>query len=344
MKQISGVSIVICCYNSASRLRTTLSHLTAQRGCKGIPWEVIVVDNASSDDTADAARNYWPKDAPAPLRVVYEQKQGLSNARRHGFAEARYEYISFVDDDNWVDQDWVKTIAEIMDAHPNAGACGGISEAAFEAEPPEWFTKFCYVYAVSVPDYSLTDEIQTKPYLWGAGLTVRSSAYQALSRKGFLPFLSDRNGSKLTAGGDIELCYALRLAGWDLLFTRQLRLIHFMPKARLRWKNMRNMMQGVGASRVILDLYLRRLDKKLTMAPYQTIWFSQMISVLITLIKYAINLRGSYFQPHEGNETILGLEVMIGSIKELFRLFLKFGGIARYIFQADLRRELSQSS
>src|SRR5690348_8092021 len=77
-EQQLGISVVICTYNGAERLPQTLAHLAAQEDTGTIAWEVLVVDNASTDDTAEVARRCWPADAPAPLRVVGEPRMGLS--------------------------------------------------------------------------------------------------------------------------------------------------------------------------------------------------------------------------------------------------------------------------
>src|SRR5215468_3703384 len=99
---MDGVSVIICCYNSSTRLPDTLSHLGRQNVRPSIPWEVVIVNNASTDNTTVVAHQCWPSDAPTVLRVVYEPRLGLSHARSRGLSEARYEIVSFVDDDNWV--------------------------------------------------------------------------------------------------------------------------------------------------------------------------------------------------------------------------------------------------
>ena len=96
-----GVWVVLCCHNSAGRLPLTLAHLAAQQISPKLAWEVIVVDNASNDGTAEVAMKAWPEDAPVKLHVVHESQLGLSNARWRGFSQARYEVVSFIDDDNW---------------------------------------------------------------------------------------------------------------------------------------------------------------------------------------------------------------------------------------------------
>src|SRR6185437_3196683 len=134
-EQRLGISVVVCTYNGAARLPQTLAHLAAQENTGAVAWEVLVVDNASTDDTAEVARRCWPADAPTPLRVVDEPRIGLSSARIRGFSEARYEIVSFIDDDNWVANDWISRVSETMSADSKLGAFNGLSYPVCEIEP-----------------------------------------------------------------------------------------------------------------------------------------------------------------------------------------------------------------
>src|SRR5579863_5328534 len=168
-----GVSVVMPCYNSASRLPETLAHLAAQAECASIPWEVIVIDNNSTDETAAMAQHLWPANHPVPMRSVNETRQGLSYATERGLNEARYEAVSFVHDDNWVCADWVRTVAEIIDQHPEAGAVGGEREAVCEGVPPPWFDRFKRLhYTVGPKIDRACDVTDTLGLIAGAGMTV----------------------------------------------------------------------------------------------------------------------------------------------------------------------------
>ena len=176
-----SVSVIICCHNSAKRLPETLRHLAAQQVPAAIPWEVVVIDNASTDDTATLAPAIWPASALAPLRVVAEPQAGLRHARIRGIREARHEIISFIDDDNWVAPDWVQRV-EALFANPEVGAAGGRSEAVTEIPPPPWFESIQELYAIGRQhprDGDVTDASGT--LLWGAGLNLRASAARHLS-------------------------------------------------------------------------------------------------------------------------------------------------------------------
>ena len=316
-----GVSIVICCHNSAPRLPQTLTHLAAQQVTEGqIPWEVIVVDNASTDQTASRALTLWPQDAPAPLRVVNEPQLGLIHARIRGFKEATFELVSFIDDDNWACPQWVETISELMSQLNDIGACGGWITAACEITPPPWFERYAKEYAVGQQAAKSGDVTSTRGFLWGAGLTIRKSAWQQLLDAGFCPVLSGRKGAILSAGEDTEICLALRLAGWRLWYDERLKLEHYLPAHRLEWPYLRRLHRGFGASFVVLDAYLlslRTSDDYVTR--FKQIWPIKTIGcfrgLLIQLGKWLL----SHSNPLEREQALLQCEYNQGKLLALLR-------------------------
>lgn len=275
-----GVSVVICCHNSAARLPQTLAHLVAQQmTATPVPWEVIVIDNGSTDQTAAVARQLWPTVQPAPLRVVDEPQGGLIHARLRGLAAAHYELVSFIDDDNWVSPHWVVTVSALMSHQPDVGACGGWNSIVSDCPLPAWFERYQASYAVGEQGSGSGDVTVTRGYLWGAGLTIRKAAWQQLLAAGFCPKLVGRRGTALLGGEDSEICYALRLAGWRLWYDRGLQLQHYLPIHRLEWCYLRQLHQGTGSAFVVLSIYLQLL--RLPTSPVGRLkqsWLYQLIS------------------------------------------------------------------
>ena len=236
------VSVVICCHNSANVLPTTLTYLANQVTSPELIWEVIVVDNASTDTTSHLA-HAWPGASKAALRVVAEPRLGLAYARARGVEAARGDIISFVDDDNWLCSDWVQTVAEVMSAHPEVGALGGIVAPVFETEKPAWFDPVAYLYATG-PEGDPAGDVTGVHMLCGAGLSVRRSALTDIKRRGFTAIAVGRQGSGVGAGEDSEMTYCLRLAGWRLWIDPRLRIQHFLPVRRLTWSYARALAYG----------------------------------------------------------------------------------------------------
>ncbi|MCM8776434.1 MAG: glycosyltransferase family 2 protein, partial [Candidatus Omnitrophica bacterium] len=173
-----SVSIVICCHNSSQRLPGVLDHLACQEVPPGLSWEIVVIDNLSMDSTQQTAEEYWRRlRSLVPIRVVREDRLGAGFARFRGLSEAEKDIVSFVDDDNWVSPDWICRVSEIMQSHPEIGACGGRNEPVCGVEPPFWFQRFSGHYAVGAQFDKPGDVTQAGGFLYGAGLSVRRSAW-----------------------------------------------------------------------------------------------------------------------------------------------------------------------
>lgn len=321
MPRMNGVSLVICCHNSRQRLAETLAHVARQRTARHTPWELIIIDNASTDHTYELA-GQLTEEAPYERKIFKENSAGLTYARMRGIAEARYEYISFVDDDNQICEAWVELCHEIMSKDPSIGACGGPSEAAFESTPPAWFDTFQQNYAVGPQGERSGYVPDSRGFLWGAGLTIRRSAWMQVCERGFELLMPDRRGQKLSSGGDAELCYALRLLGWRLWYDERLRLKHYITTNRLDWGYLRKLMRACGRASVPLELY-----RKLVQLPggdneYNRHYMFREMKRLGSIL-FHCNLILPFFIAGEGYRKSLQSEYYIGCILELLAGFLQ---------------------
>ena len=227
-----GVSIVICCYNGAGRLGETIRHIAQQRVSPHIPWELLIVDNGSTDGSEDVARMEWQKHkTSASMRIVKEKMLGLTFARSCGFREAHYEYIILCDDDNWLEENYVGRAFEILSANANIGAAGGLGKLVYEIEPPVKELAYIFAGGPQAPQPGRVKENK----VYGAGCVIRHSAYEKIMTRGFKSLLTDRKGAELSSGGDYELCLALAIVGYDIWYDDQLRFTHFITRERLTW-------------------------------------------------------------------------------------------------------------
>lgn len=105
------ITILICTKNRSASLLRTLQSIEGLDAPAGLEWELIVVDNNSSDDTRQVVERFRQTSG---LNVVYicEVKRGASSARNAGLRKARGEVIAFTDDDMILDRDWLVNIAE----------------------------------------------------------------------------------------------------------------------------------------------------------------------------------------------------------------------------------------
>lgn len=131
------ISVIICTYNRADLLSICLEYLTQQTLDKQY-YEIIVVDNNSSDDTPNVVKNFMKQHTT--LSYTYEPKQGLSHARNRGWREAKGEYVAYIDDETKTSPAWLinaKRIIETQKPHVFGGAYG----ADYDKPPPKWIKK-----------------------------------------------------------------------------------------------------------------------------------------------------------------------------------------------------------
>src|SRR5260221_11052912 len=104
----SGISVIVCCFNSATRISPTLKHLYNQKNISSSSWEIIIINNCSTDNTTEKATQVWDSfssNKPS-FKIVNESTPGLSVARQKGIDESYYDYVLFCDDDNWLEENY----------------------------------------------------------------------------------------------------------------------------------------------------------------------------------------------------------------------------------------------
>ncbi|MEM6699760.1 MAG: glycosyltransferase family 2 protein, partial [Bacteroidota bacterium] len=179
---------------------------------------------------------------------------GLSYAKARGLKEAKYSYLIYVDDDNSISQNYVQSVFEILENHPDVAVCSGDGEVAVpkDFELPNWWEKFQYAYAVGKQGEA--EGYLENSFLWGASSAFRVAALEELYELHEL-YLTGRIGSKLAAGEDGELCMALQLLGYKLYYSPKLQFKHHIPIDRINRNYLKRLQEGFGAASVILSLY-----------------------------------------------------------------------------------------
>jgi glycosyltransferase involved in cell wall biosynthesis len=282
------VSVILCCYNSATRIESTLKALAAQKA--DFPWELILVDNRSTDNTADLSRQIWSSYQSAiELMIVQENTPGLSAARKKGIETAAGELLLFCDDDNQLATDYIQQAAGIMDEDPEIGALCGFNQLVSAIPLPEIVEKNKVAYACGHEgmESSYLDE-RTVP--WGAGLVVRSDFMKQLLSHNFESLLSDRSGKELSSGGDTEYCYIIRLSGFKWKYDTRLFLKHSIPEERLNHEYLKRLYKGFGEANVVIDCYYRK--GQTTLLHHQLSWWKVFLSQYIYYLKNPLRSSG----------------------------------------------------
>ncbi|MBD2301426.1 glycosyltransferase family 2 protein [Nostoc sp. FACHB-87] len=245
-------TVAIPTYNGAVRLPELLERLRNQQHTENITWEIIVVDNNSTDNTAEVVQSYqanWRY--PYPLKYVFEAKQGAAYARKRGVAEASGKLIGFLDDDNYPLLNWVAEAYTFAQKYPQAGAYGSQIHPDWETEPSEDFQRRIapFLAITERGDVPLLYEPKKKLLPPSAGLVVRRQAWlESVPQK---TILTGRTPGNMLTSEDLEvLCY-IQKAGWEVWYHPSMEIYHQIPNSRLQKDYLLPFFAGIGLSRYV---------------------------------------------------------------------------------------------
>ena len=228
-------TVAICTWNRASLLRQTLERL-ARVDHPDSPWELIVVNNGSTDETEQVLDLMASR---LPLRRVSEPEPGLSRARNAAVRHATGDYIIWTDDDVIVDKDWLRAYERAIKCWPSAAIFGGPIRPRFEGTPPAWLSAvwqdIAGVFAareLGAQPFELTKE--RLPY--GANFVLRAREQSQ--------FLYDPNLGRRQAAGalgeEVAVIEAILASGGKGWWVPDAVVEHWIPKERQTVKYLRD--------------------------------------------------------------------------------------------------------
>ncbi|MCC7486324.1 MAG: glycosyltransferase family 2 protein [Burkholderiales bacterium] len=237
------VSVAICTHNRARYLELALASLVAQNPGAG-EFEIVVIDNASTDRTREVAESFLPR--LARLRYVHEPRLGLSHARNRALAEVRGRYIAYLDDDAVADPGWVEGIARVFaQIAPEPGCVGGAIEPIWERPRPDWLPDELVPYFTVTlwPGRPRFFNGNTE-FVWGANMAFPVAL---LKEAGGFDARLGRIGDSLLSGEELLLQRQLVLRGHRLYYDPAIKVRHHVIADRVSpaWLYKRAYAQGL---------------------------------------------------------------------------------------------------
>lgn len=187
------ISVVICAYNAEQTITDCLAGVL---GLDYPDYDVIVVDDGSTDATGDLARRY-------PVRVIPTENRGLSSARNTGLEAASGEIIAYLDSDAYPDPHWLRYLANTFRTSDVVGVGGP------NLPPPgDDAIAECVAAAPGGPTHVLISDVMAE-HIPGCNMAFRIAALREVG--GFDPRFR-------AAGDDVDMCWRLQDRGWSLGF------------------------------------------------------------------------------------------------------------------------------
>lgn len=221
------LSIIICTHNRADLLSECLGSFVRQSAAPSC-FEVIIVNNASTDHTAVVAAEF--ETTYPHFRMVTEEKVGLSYARNLGFQAAKAQWVSYVDDDAKAAPNYVKRALETISKHP-FDCFGGVFLPWYKYGKPSWLSPDFGSNRTMITDREVRPLVKLNAC--GGVIVFRKEALERVG--GFAGHLG-MNGTQVAYGEEDLVQEKMRSLGYQIGFDPELKIDHLVAKYKLDWR------------------------------------------------------------------------------------------------------------
>lgn len=235
------ISIIICTYNREKYIGSVLQALAGQKS----DFEIIVVDNNSTDATPQIAKQFKAEHPELDITLCNEAEQGLSHARNCGIAQAKGDFLVFLDDDAIPCRDYLEKLDEGLKCHPGYAGFGGKIEPLFESVKPKWLCRWTLSWVSGLDMGANAKPFKPGKYPIGANMGFRRDVVEKVGV--FNPELG-RSKKNLMGGEEKDFFLRIQRAGYDIIYLPEPSVQHIIPASRTTTDYIRRFAQGVGLS------------------------------------------------------------------------------------------------
>ena len=195
----------------------------------GLRWELLVVDNGSSDDTASVIASFAPR---LPVRMLTEPSPGVSKARNMGLFAAQADRIVWTDDDTEVAPEWLTSYLDAYERYPDAAFFGGKVIPVFEGGVPSWLQPnleaFAHAFAArDLGEAPVRFRIEHAHLPFGANMALRTPVQRLFP---FDPAVG--GGTGISGGEETKMIRQMAAAGHHGMWVPGSAVRHHIPAAR----------------------------------------------------------------------------------------------------------------
>jgi len=249
---LNKITIAICTHNRGKILCESVQKIIDTCCIKDFV-EILIVDNASTDDTARAIQQIinYGLGKNVTISTCHEEKLGLSNARNRAIAECKTSIIAFIDDDAYIDSTWCDAIYQEFSENNDAVGCGGPVIAVYEVPRPEWLSNRL-MWAYSVGDHGNKDRDYKYPeHPLGVNMAFNLSNLNGLRFNESL----GRKGESLVSWEESDFFKNLNNKRAKVKYSCKAIVYHIIPANRLTrdWLCRRHIAEGISIARAHLE-------------------------------------------------------------------------------------------
>ncbi|NJL19685.1 MAG: glycosyltransferase family 2 protein [Leptolyngbyaceae cyanobacterium SM1_3_5] len=285
--QKAKITLLICTHNGQRTIQQALEAIATQTDVSRDCFEVLVIDNASSDRTSEIATSTLQR-LNLNGRVLLESRLGKINAFLKGVDAAQGEFISIIDDDNFIEPGFIRHTIEIFDRFPTVGIVASSNHIFTDQPLPSWFGWVSSRYSCSQPWFQTIEKqdadgliVGQTPFIAGAGSTFRVKPLRDCLDNGYQFFNDAQRGKEMKVScEDLELSCLFYCLGYQCAHHPGIQLHHAIQVERLNINYLKVLCRTVGAGTLGVDPFLFTYKYSGNSLPLKWTWQWQLVSKL----------------------------------------------------------------
>ncbi len=241
------ISIIVCTYNREKYILQCLESIANQSADRA-EWELIIVNNKSTDETDGIVRNFLgSQDSDLKAAYFIEENQGLSHARNRGINESSGSFYVFVDDDAFLNESYILNLIKHLKAFDDLKGFGfgGRIYPFLESELPKWMSKYLMPLMSVMDRGDHIKEYAQRQFPIGANMGVSRSIIDQI---GDFNVNLGRTGKNMLGGEEKDLFFRMRAEGYKVYYFPDVIVQHVVPDARLTHEFVKKQASGIGIS------------------------------------------------------------------------------------------------
>jgi glycosyltransferase involved in cell wall biosynthesis len=252
---MNDVTVILSTFNRKHNLPDCLASLANQRDVEDLSWELLVIDNNSTDGTNRLVAELAEEYSTISVRRVLEKRQGLSYARNRGIVEANSRYLVFIDDDIRATREWLASVYAAFE-ETKADAVGGPIHLEKSIQLPRWVTDDMRGF-LGYQDHGseLFQMNGLKRYPFGGNMGFKALVFDKIglfdTRMGLKG--EGKRRSELFKGAETDLLRRLALAGGRIFYEPRALVYHKVRPSQLKKRYFRTIHFNQGYHEAMFD-------------------------------------------------------------------------------------------
>jgi len=236
------VSAVLCSYNRARFIVKAVDSIFNQNFDRSL-YEVIVVDNNSTDNTIELLKEYKQQHPDYNFRWVIEENQGVAFTRTRCAKEAKGEIVAYLDDDSIAQPGWLQNIVNFFDENPDVWSIGGKITPYYLTEIPEWYSKYFFGLVGEFNLGNKTKRLTGQKYPCGANMSFRKKVFEEI---GYFNHELGRRGKGLLATEEKDIYMRILNYGKKVFYLPHVEVLHAVENNKFDKDYVRRHSRGIG--------------------------------------------------------------------------------------------------